>query len=85
MKNAPLPPQPPGNRKKQLNQYARYSGLGIQMGIIIALGAWGGVSLDAYWDIEPVLTIVLSLTGVFAALWIVYREVRNMQDNERKP
>lgn len=73
---------PEKNPKKQLNRYLRFSGMGIQMGVIIALGAWGGVKLDALWNSKPTLTIVLSLFAVFASLYIVYKEVQKLSDDE---
>lgn len=72
-------PKPP---KKPLNPYARFSSMGIQMGVTIALGAYGGIKLDELWGIKPTLTIILSLTGVFAGLYIVYREVKEIQDDQ---
>lgn len=74
-----MPEQKPP--KKQLNPYARLTGVGIQMGVTIGLGAYGGIKLDELWGIEPTLTIVLSLTGVFASLYLVYREVKDISDD----
>lgn len=63
-----MPPQ------KQPNQFIKYSNLGIQMAVIIGLSAWGGNKLDVHYKNEPpIFTIVLSLLGIAAALYIVLK------------
>lgn len=60
---------------KGLRDFARYSGLAFQMIAIILLTVWGGVQLDKLtgWE-TPVFTIVLSLLGVFAAIYTSVRD-----------
>ncbi len=61
--------------KKPLNDYARYSGMAVQMGVIIALGAWGGTKLDAYFGFKtPVITLVLTLLSVFIAIYLSIKD-----------
>lgn len=63
-------------KKGKLNSYAKYSGLAIQMGVIIFLGVFGGKYLDSYLEFkDPWGTITLSLLGVFISLYIVIKEV----------
>jgi F0F1-type ATP synthase assembly protein I len=59
---------------KGLDNFARYSGLAFQMIGIIALTTFGGVKLDKHtgWE-TPVFTIVLSLFGVFASIYIAIK------------
>ncbi|MFN8211717.1 MAG: AtpZ/AtpI family protein [Bacteroidales bacterium] len=58
-----------------LRNFARYSGLGIQMGVIIFITVWGGMKLDHLLLLKtPVFTIVLSLLGVFAAIYTAIRD-----------
>lgn len=68
-----------------MSKYARFSGLGIQMGIIIGGFAWLGVYLDdKYKTKTPWWTIGLSLFGVFAGLYIMIKEVIKMgKDNDK--
>lgn len=56
---------------KGLDNFARYSGIAFQMIGIILLTTFGGVKLDKLtgWE-TPVFTIVLSLLGVFTAIYI---------------
>lgn len=60
---------------KGLRDFARYSGLAFQMIAIILVTVWGGVQLDKLtgWE-TPVFTIVLSLLGVFAAIYTSVRD-----------
>ena len=75
------PQQPPKKRdlkklrNKGLNDFAKYSGMAFQMFGIIFLTAWGGVKLDKLAGNEtPVFTIILSLLGVFAAIYTVLKD-----------
>lgn len=48
------------------------------MGLIIGLSAWGGHRLDLhYQNSKPVLTIVLSLTGIAVSLYLVLKDFIN--------
>jgi hypothetical protein len=56
--------------------YARYSALAIQAGLIIFAGTFGGYKLDAYLNLKfPIFTLILSLSSVFAAIWLLVRDV----------
>lgn len=58
-----------------LKSFAKYSGLGIQMIAIILITVWGGIKLDKLFALEtPVFTIVLSLLGVFAAIYTAIKD-----------
>lgn len=65
-------------KKKPLNQFLKFSNLGIQMGLIIGLGSYLGFRLDRYFKLESVFTICLSLTAIFGALFYVIREVKKI-------
>ena len=63
-------------QKNKLNAYAKYSGLAIQMGVIICIGVFGGQYIDKLVGFKtPWFTIFLSLLGVFVSLYIVIKEV----------
>ncbi|MCX6283854.1 MAG: AtpZ/AtpI family protein [Bacteroidetes bacterium] len=61
--------------KKGLNQYARYSGMAIQMMVIIVAGAFGGLKLDIWLKTKPVFTVLLSISAVFLAIYYVTRDL----------
>jgi F0F1-type ATP synthase assembly protein I len=71
--------QPQKNLKKQQNKegndFARYSGIAFQMIAIILITTWGGIKLDKICGFEkPVFTVILSLLGVFTAIYTVVKE-----------
>jgi len=60
---------------KGLNNFAKYSGIAFQMIGIILITTWGGTKLDKLTGFEtPVFTIVLSLLGVFAAIYTAIKD-----------
>jgi len=67
----------PNNRG--LNNYVKYSGLAFQMGGVIAVAVWGGIKLDATTGTDPVFTIILSLLGVFVAIYIAIKDLIKQQ------
>ena len=61
---------PKKQQNKGIQNFARYSGLAFQMVAIILVTSFGGKKLDEILGFEvPVFTIVLSLLGVFAAIY----------------
>jgi ATP synthase protein I len=58
-----------------LRNFAHYSGIGIQMAVIILITVWGGTKLDHMLLLKtPVFTIILSLLGVFAAIYTAIKD-----------
>lgn len=67
------------NKKSGISKFARFSGLGIQMGAVIAVFTWLGTYLDKKFASKtPWWTIGLSLFGVMAGLYLVIKEVIKM-------
>ena len=66
--------------KKQLNNFAKYSGIGFQMAAIILVGVFGGVKLDEFlaWGF-PVFTVVFSLLAVFLAIYYAVKDFLKMK------
>jgi F0F1-type ATP synthase assembly protein I len=68
-------PEKPKEPKKQLNDYARYSGMAVQMIAIILIGVLGGIKLDEFLSLKfPVFTLVLTLLSVFLAMFFAIRD-----------
>ncbi|HVN58352.1 MAG TPA: AtpZ/AtpI family protein [Bacteroidales bacterium] len=58
-----------------LKNFAHYSGIGIQMGVIIFITVWGGTKLDHLLVLKtPVFTIILSLLGVATAIYTAIKD-----------
>ena len=60
------------------NAYARYSGMAVQLGVTIGLGAYLGRSLDQYFGLErPLLTALFGLLATLMALYALIRGLTN--------
>ena len=71
------------NKDHTLSNYAIYSNMGIEMGVIIAIGVFGGVKLDQKWDCAPTFTIILSLSAVGIAIYTMIRTVLRTQKKSK--
>ncbi|MBR7948697.1 AtpZ/AtpI family protein [Microvirga sp. STR05] len=71
MSDAPTPaPQTPRG-----GNFGRFMGVGFQMLATIGLSTWLGIWLDGRFSSGPWGTVVLTLAGVFVAMYLVIREV----------
>ncbi len=77
-----MPEKTNSSKEKKVSSFARFSSIGIQMGVIIAFFTWLGTFMDAYFNLKtPWWTISLSLFGVMASLYLVIKEVIRMEKN----
>ncbi|MFO8055451.1 MAG: AtpZ/AtpI family protein [Bacteroidales bacterium] len=61
-----------------LHSYAKYSGIAIQMMVVITAGIWGGVELDKLTGMDfPLLTVILSIVSVSLAIYISIKDLLN--------
>jgi F0F1-type ATP synthase assembly protein I len=67
--------KPKNKLNKGIKDFVKYSGIAFQMIGIILISVWGGVKLDKLtgWN-TPVFTIVLSLLGVFGAIYAAVKD-----------
>jgi len=66
-------------KKSRLRNWAVLSGIGIQMGATIFVCAWIGKKLDERFPSNKNwFTIGLVLFGVFASLYIVLKQLKNI-------
>lgn len=57
------------------NDFYKYSGMAIKMAVVIAAGVYGGMALDdRYSPKTPWFTLLFSLAGVGAAIYIVIKD-----------
>ena len=52
-----------------------YSGLAFQMGIIIFLGAYGGIKLDNYLNSSPCITLIGVLGSLALSIYFILKTV----------
>ncbi len=73
--------------RRSYSRYAKFSALGIQMGVIIGGFAWLGNYLDKRQDnVTAWWTLGLTLFGVGSALYLMIKEVIKMgkEEDEKK-
>ena len=69
----------------QLNTFARYSGIGIQIGVTIYLGKMLGNWLDEKYNNQDALyTKIVTLVAVFLAMYSVIKQVTRAASKEEK-
>lgn len=78
-KQPKVPANPPENNREQQRQqaqsYMKYSGMAMQMGVIILLGVFSGKKLDEYFQTEPYLTVLLALLSIGVALYSTLKDL----------
>lgn len=65
--------QPQGDRPGG-HSYLKYSGMAVQMAVTILVSALLGQWLDGYFATGNILTIVLTLFGVFAGMYVALKD-----------
>ena len=81
MKETEEQPDPKGKRENgkednPLKTYYRYSGIAVQMVVIMLISVWGGMKLDELAGTEtPIFTVILSLLGVAAAIYTSIKDL----------
>ncbi|MFN5346831.1 MAG: AtpZ/AtpI family protein [Bacteroidota bacterium] len=62
-------------QKKQLNNWVKYSAMGLQMGGIIFLLTWLGIKLDFWLHLKfPIFTMLLAMFSAFAAIYYFIKD-----------
>lgn len=65
---------------RQWDAGASYAGLAVQMGVIIAIGAYGGVRLDRWLDLSPLFVIVCSLASIALAMYVMIYKLTHKKE-----
>lgn len=53
------------------------------MGVLIALGVFGGVKLDKWLDKSPLFTVLCSLAGVLISMYLMIKGVIQHTDTNK--
>lgn len=65
----------PDKKKPPLNNFIRYSNIGIQMLVIILAGVFGGYKIDIWMENKfPIFLISLSTIAVAAAIYTAVKD-----------
>lgn len=63
-------------KSTKVKNYARYSGMAVQLGVTIAIGAFVGRKLDEWFAFEkPLMTALLSLLATVAGIYLLIRDL----------
>jgi F0F1-type ATP synthase assembly protein I len=63
-------------KKEELSKFSYYSSMAFQMLVLIFAGVLGGVLIDKWLVLKfPVFTIILSLLGIFLALYTTLKDL----------
>lgn len=62
----------------------RYSGMGLEMGTAVGIGAWGGWWLDRRFETAPWALLGGILLGFAAAMWMIFRSLRALSAQQRQ-
>jgi len=67
---------PPRENRDRYSAYLKYSGMALQFFAVIALGAWVGQKLDAYFGTsKPFITIICILFLAAGYFFKMYRDL----------
>jgi F0F1-type ATP synthase assembly protein I len=61
--------------RKNLNDYARYSSMAVQMLAIILAGVFAGFKLDDWLLTKPVFTVILAIVSVALSIYFVTKDL----------
>ncbi|PSR11330.1 MAG: hypothetical protein DA408_16380 [Bacteroidetes bacterium] len=73
-----MPAKPPNKQdpnRRDASSYMKYSGMAIQMGIIILVGVYAGKWMDGYFQTAPYLMVAMALLSIFAALYSTLKDL----------
>jgi ATP synthase protein I len=72
------------DKRKAYKQLARYSAIGLEMGLSVAIGVAIGYFLDQYFNTKPWLTLIFLFLGVAAAFRGLSSLAKEIDKRERK-
>jgi len=67
---------PEEDGRPMLKATAQFSAVGIEIGICIGLGFYGGYRLDEWLETTPYLTFILGALGIGAAIKVLHRIIK---------
>jgi ATP synthase protein I len=70
------------SKKETFTSLLRYSTLGIEMGVSLAVGLGIGYFLDSYFHTKPLLTVIFMLLGIVAGLKRLYSIWKKMEKDD---
>jgi ATP synthase protein I len=72
------------DRKRLYKRVARYSAVGAEMGLSVAIGVAIGYYLDRYFHSGPWLTLIFLILGVVAGFRSLFSLMKDLDKDERR-
>lgn len=66
----------PEHTGKSTQQWAKYTGAGIEMAIIIGVFVAMGWYLDKWLELSPLLTIIFLFLGLASAMYRIFKQLQ---------
>jgi ATP synthase protein I len=70
------------NQKGLYKRIFRYSAIGLEMGLSVAIGVALGYFLDRYFGTRPWLTLIFLIIGVIAGFRSLFRLMKDIEKRE---
>lgn len=72
------------SKKSNLSKYARFSGMGLQLGLTIWLGNLGGAWLDENYPTEGIsYTKIVTMIAVVGSTYSIIRQAQKLSEDEK--
>ncbi len=65
------------------NKALRYTSIATEMLVIIFIGVFGGIKMDFWLNTSPLFSIIFSLTGVFAGIYLAIKDFIRINEKEK--
>jgi ATP synthase protein I len=72
------------NQRKFYKRAFRYSAIGLEMGLSVAIGVTVGYYLDRYFGTRPWLTLIFLFIGLTAGFRSLYRLIKEIEKRDTK-
>lgn len=69
---------------RQLKNVFHYSGIGVQMAVIIAAGTYGGLKLDDYLQVKPLFILIGSLGSIALSFYLAFKDLQLFKNNKNE-
>jgi ATP synthase protein I len=70
------------NQRKLYKRVFRYSAIGLEMGLSVAIGVAAGYFLDRHFGTQPWLTLIFLIIGVIAGFRSLFRLMNDIGKRE---
>jgi hypothetical protein len=69
-------PSPPRRKLNEYNSYLKYSGLAVQLFVVIGVFGWLGFKIDGWLNLKyPVFLLILGFAAFGGMMYQIYRSI----------